>query len=149
MSQFRSILFLSLAGLACRDTAAPPTGVSVNAVVSPTVVAPGQLITITVRISNTSANAYRVPGSAGQCIATFEVRGAASTIVPASDPRVCDAVAAQHPLLPGSTLDDGLAWRVPAAGLHPGKYRIRGSISVVDYGRLWSETIEVEIRGGT
>lgn len=129
MIRFLSLVLVTLAVAACSETSAPD-GVAVEVNISPVVVAAGATLSMDVQVTNTSTRSYVVPGSAGGCIANFQVRDAARRVVPASDPRICDAAAAYHPLPPGGSLNDLLAWQVPLSGLSPGHYSIRARVAV-------------------
>lgn len=129
---------------ACREPAAPPSGVEVSVVATPTRIAPGQNLSVLVRVSNSSSITYEVPGSAGGCFAVLGVRRGRSRVA-AYDDRLCDAVAAFHPLSPNGALEDRLVWALPTSGLDPGTYQVRAAVGIRGHGSFWSREVAVEV----
>jgi hypothetical protein len=141
----RSIILFAIGLVSCQSPVSPPEGVVVTTALSESSVGPGASVEISVVVTNISTLSYRVPGSAGGCIAAFEVRDPANRVLEAWDPRICDAAARNHLLAPDGTLSDKLRWRVPLTGLSSGVYQVRGRIAVVGFGLMFGTAAELRI----
>jgi hypothetical protein len=141
----RPTILFALGLVSCQSPVSPPEGVVVTTALSESSVRPGDSVEISVVVTNISTLNYRIPGSVGGCIATFEVRDPSNHVIEAWDERICDTGARNHLLAPDGTLSDMLRWRVPLTGLSSGVYQVRGHIAVVGFGPVFGNAAELQI----